>query len=173
MLFKPNLIALVAALSPLLEVIAAPTATTTTISTINSKATFTTSFTSSRTSTLTTVVPTASSTATLLQRKEWRVMSPSEQLSYINAVKCLQTLPAATSLRGAKTLFDSFPATHLDLVDTPQGDTIHVVAQFLPWHRYFLYIHEQNLRSKCGYTGAQPYWNWSLDTTALSKSPGV
>lgn len=31
------------------------------------------------------------------------------------------------------------------------------------WHRYFIHLYEKELRSTCGYTGAQPYWNWSLD----------
>ena len=32
---------------------------------------------------------------------------------------------------------------------------------FFAWHRYFLHTYEQALANECGYSGAQPYWNWS------------
>ena len=37
-------------------------------------------------------------------------------------------------------------------------------GHFLPWHRYFLIAYENALRHECGYKGAQPYWNWTLDS---------
>jgi tyrosinase len=30
---------------------------------------------------------------------------------------------------------------------------VHGVAQFLPWHRYFIHVYETALKTKCGYTG--------------------
>lgn len=33
---------------------------------------------------------------------------------------------------------------------------------FYPWHRLFLYSYEKDLQS-CGYIGALPYWDWTLD----------
>jgi hypothetical protein len=41
----------------------------------------------------------------------------------------------------------------------------------LPWHRYFLNLFEDALRTDCGYQGTQPYWDWNLDTADWSKSP--
>ncbi|KAL0948838.1 hypothetical protein HGRIS_008961 [Hohenbuehelia grisea] len=40
---------------------------------------------------------------------------------------------------------------------------IHLVGQFLPWHRRFVSTYETALRNECGYTGAQPYWDWTKD----------
>ncbi|KAG6850331.1 hypothetical protein H0H93_014604 [Arthromyces matolae] len=44
----------------------------------------------------------------------------------------------------------------------PQG-------HFLPWHRFMTATYEQALRNECGYEGAQPYWDWTLDVTPSSK----
>lgn len=46
-------------------------------------------------------------------------------------------------------------------------------GHFLPWHRLFTAQYEKLLRDECGYTGAQPYWDWTLDTPASKfvKSP--
>jgi tyrosinase len=41
---------------------------------------------------------------------------------------------------------------------------IHNVGVFLPWHRLTVWTYESVLRNECGYTGAQPYWDYTLDT---------
>lgn len=51
-----------------------------------------------------------------------------------------------------------------------QKPYIHWVGHFILWHRYFVATYEQALRSECGYKGAQPYWNWSLDATPDSPN---
>jgi len=33
-------------------------------------------------------------------------------------------------------------------------------------HRYYLATYETALRKKCGYTGAQPYWDWEVDNNS-------
>lgn len=56
---------------------------------------------------------------------------------------------------------NSFPTdlvyTHMDL-----NTQIHFTGLFLPWHRWFLYAVEDALKSKCGFNGVSPYWNWSI-----------
>ena len=42
------------------------------------------------------------------------------------------------------------------------GLQIHFTGQFLPWHRWYLYVFEQSLKYRCGYNGVSPYWNWSI-----------
>lgn len=54
-----------------------------------------------------------------------RDLSEQEQLEYIRAVKCLQTLPTAGSIDNAKTRFDDFQGTHINL-----APGIHLVV----WH---------------------------------------
>ncbi|KAK4226567.1 hypothetical protein QBC38DRAFT_480102 [Podospora fimiseda] len=73
--------------------------------------------------------------------------------------------PATLGLRGAKTKFDEFQAVHVY-----QAEIAHFVGQFFPFHRLYVWAHEQALRRDCGYTGAQPYWDETLDVGAFSKS---
>ncbi|KAH8671376.1 hypothetical protein BX600DRAFT_496092 [Xylariales sp. PMI_506] len=106
-----------------------------------------------------------------LVRKEWRALSTKEKQSYISAVKCLQKVPAQTgsTYNGVRSRFDDFQAEHIN-----QTDYIHFVGFFQPWHRTFVARYESDLRSLCGYTGAQPYWDWSLDAvseTAFANAP--
>ncbi|KAI9641112.1 hypothetical protein NHQ30_010542 [Ciborinia camelliae] len=47
-------------------------------------------------------------------------------------------------------------------------------GQFLPYHRYFVASYEKALREECGYRGAQPYWDWTLDISSagdFAQSP--
>ncbi|KAF4542612.1 Tyrosinase [Lasiodiplodia theobromae] len=105
-------------------------------------------------------------------RKEWGRLGRAERKQYIAAVQCLQKLPARTPpslVPGAKSRFDDFVATHIN-----QTLTIHYTGTFLAWHRWFTWEYEQALRNECGYTGAQPYWDWAVTAAAnntLETSP--
>lgn len=54
---------------------------------------------------------------------------------------------------------------------------IHRTGYFLPWHRIFIQTFEDELRSKCGYTGVHPYWDWTkgnasgLDKLDIGPNP--
>lgn len=105
----------------------------------------------------------------LAHRKHSGSLSKSERLAYINAVKCLQRLPARTPADvapGAKSRFDDFVVTHIQ-----QTMTIHYTGNFMAWHRWFVYQYEKALRDECGYTGYQPYWDWPKYASAPQKSP--
>lgn len=41
----------------------------------------------------------------------------------------------------------------------------------MPWHRYFVWQYETALRDECGYTGTQPYWDWTLHNDDFTKDP--
>lgn len=41
----------------------------------------------------------------------------------------------------------------------------------MPWHRYFVWQWENALRDECGYTGYQPYWDWTEDTDGFALHP--
>ncbi|KAF2663798.1 Di-copper centre-containing protein [Microthyrium microscopicum] len=115
-----------------------------------------------------------------LIRKEWRTLSREARLDYISAIQCLQKLPArGTNDFPVISRFDDFVATHINQTGfvytlpnnvTVQPPGIHENGVFLPWHRYFLALYEHALRSECGYTGAQPYWDWTLDTPSMNGS---
>jgi tyrosinase len=72
--------------------------------------------------------------------------------------------PAAAP--GAKTRYDDFVAVHIN-----QTISIHGTANFLSWHRWFVYTFEQALRNECGYKGWQPYWNWGRWANDPLNSP--
>jgi tyrosinase len=38
---------------------------------------------------------------------------------------------------------------------------VHLDAFFLTWHRYFLWLYENDLAQTCGYKGAFPYWDFA------------
>ncbi|KAF3020245.1 hypothetical protein E8E14_012263 [Neopestalotiopsis sp. 37M] len=98
-------------------------------------------------------------------RKEWRTLNTTEKQSYIEAVKCLTTKPAISGFTAAINRFDDHQAVHSD-----QTPNIHWVGHFILWHRYFTATFEKNLREECGYTGGQPYWNWSLDVSSANDT---
>jgi tyrosinase len=57
-------------------------------------------------------------------------------------------------------------ATHIN-----QTLHIHYTGNFLSWHRYYVWIYEKSLREECGYTGYQPYWEWSKYVAAPQDNP--
>ncbi|KAL4411090.1 hypothetical protein CABS03_08431 [Colletotrichum abscissum] len=97
-------------------------------------------------------------------RIEWRSLSSAAKADYISAVKCLDGLPSKIGLKSSR--YNDFPYVHAQL-----NNEIHFVAQFLPWHRYFVHIYETALRDECRYTGPMTYWDWTLDSEDMSKSP--
>ncbi|KAH8886663.1 Di-copper centre-containing protein [Thozetella sp. PMI_491] len=102
-------------------------------------------------------------------RREFTDLSVRERQDYISAAKCLQSTPAKSPrslVPGARTRYDDFVATHIN-----QTDWIHNTANFLSWHRYYLWIYEKAMREECGYTGAHPYWNWDRYASDPANSP--
>ncbi|KAJ9144979.1 Tyrosinase [Pleurostoma richardsiae] len=96
-------------------------------------------------------------------RKEWRALSSKEKASYISAVQCLQSKPGTMQhlFDGVRSRFDDFQGLHINLTTL-----YHFTGPFHPWHRVFLNQYEADLRRLCGYTGAQPYWDWTQDATS-------
>ncbi|KAJ5712452.1 Di-copper centre-containing protein [Penicillium malachiteum] len=79
-------------------------------------------------------------------RKSWNALTDKEKHEYIEAELCLMSHPPATGLvENATNVWDEIAHIHID-----QGNDIHYVGQFLPWHRYY---------------GAHPYWDELPDYT--------
>ncbi|KAN0111711.1 Di-copper centre-containing protein [Russula decolorans] len=112
-------------------------------------------------------------------RKEWRAFSASEKAEWIRAVNCLSRQPHDPSLtpsvdpsvslippvNASGSYYDDLVYMHMDL-----NTRIHLTGQFLPWHRWYVYVFEQSLKNKCGYTGVSPYWNWTIDAPDFYES---
>jgi tyrosinase len=96
-------------------------------------------------------------------RQEWRTLSQPQREDYFNAVHCLRKQPA---ILANGSLFDDFPYVHKAF-----GSYSHKSALFLPWHRWFIHLFEEALVTHCGYAGALPYWDWTLDWEDITKSP--
>ncbi|GAB1310749.1 Tyrosinase copper-binding domain-containing protein [Madurella fahalii] len=106
-----------------------------------------------------------------LVRKEWRTLTTAEKTAYLNAVQCILSKPARTlhfNNTGVLSRYDDLVYTHIQ-----QTFSMHYTGHFLAWHRYFTATYERMLRDECGYAGAQPYWDWTLDTPAenFASSP--
>ncbi|KAH7233146.1 hypothetical protein BKA59DRAFT_534979 [Fusarium tricinctum] len=93
-------------------------------------------------------------------RKEWRELTGAEKKEYLRAAVCMRNLPkkAYEYVDDVKTRMDDLVHTHSAL--QPE---IHFVAAFLPWHRWYVQLHEDLLRDECNYKGVQPYWDWTID----------
>ncbi|KAF2397255.1 Di-copper centre-containing protein [Trichodelitschia bisporula] len=110
-------------------------------------------------------------------RKSWHNLTNPERTEYLRAVKCLFALPAQGTayFPAAKNRHDDFATLHINQTSAPDptrnpanrgvvGPGIHFNGVFLPWHRYAVWNYETALINECGYTGAQPYWDWTMDT---------
>ncbi|CAG8979027.1 hypothetical protein HYALB_00011596 [Hymenoscyphus albidus] len=107
--------------------------------------------------------------ANVAVRREWGDLSGPDRKAYTDAVLCLMAKPPRTDntlVPGAKSRFDDFVWVHMN-----QSLYIHATANFLTWHRYFLWAYEQALRNECGYQGYHPYWNWGRWAADPAKSP--
>ncbi|KAK3330693.1 hypothetical protein B0H66DRAFT_72310 [Apodospora peruviana] len=102
-------------------------------------------------------------------RKEWGDIPAAEKKQYIAAMLCMMSKPSKMDQKkypGVKSRYDDFVAVHIN-----QTMNIHGTGSFLSWHRYYTWAFENVLRTECGYTGTQPYWDWAKWSADPEKSP--
>lgn len=104
-------------------------------------------------------------------RKEWRELTTAEKDSYIQANLCLHKKPALLEkiYAGTTSRYEDFTTCHKNR--TPYS---HMNGLFLAWHRLYIREWEYALQSECGYIGAQPYWDYTIDAYEggnFTKSP--
>jgi tyrosinase len=111
-------------------------------------------------------------------RTEFRAMSNEMRKQFTDSITCLKNMPPKasaeelTSYAGASganhgilSRYDEYVATHIE-----NTFKIHATADFLAWHRHFIFEFESDLKNSCGYTGTLPYWDWSVDAEAVDQS---
>ncbi|CAE6484540.1 unnamed protein product [Rhizoctonia solani] len=84
---------------------------------------------------------------------------------------------ATTAAPSEKRATCANPVTYVEWRSLPQAQRdsfhnavkFHYVANFLPWHRWFLHLRRLDL-TDCGYTGPVPYWDWTIDSGKLATS---
>lgn len=93
-------------------------------------------------------------------------MNDTDKAAYLKAAKCLFTSPSKAKLPGAKTRWDDLGSLH-----QLHAGQIHSTGPFLPWHRYFLHVHETLMRNECGYKGPMAYvYFYSLECTYINHN---
>ena len=78
-------------------------------------------------------------------------LTQNEKLSYVEADLCLMAAPSKSGVPGAVTRWDDLQWPHV-----VQTTTVHNVGAFLPFHRYYIKVHERMIRDECNYTGRMP-----------------
>ncbi|KAI0111294.1 Di-copper centre-containing protein [Nemania sp. FL0031] len=110
-------------------------------------------------------IPPRATCAVKSQRKAWEALTNSEKEAYINADLCLMATAPIAGVPGAQNVWDE-----LQYIHAAQSDYIHNVGAFLPFHRYFVTLHQTLLNTQCGYTGPLPYWNEPLNVGTLDQA---
>lgn len=80
-------------------------------------------------------------------------LTKEERKAYTTAVNCILKAPSklpAGQYPGAKSRYDDFVVVHMNM--TP---SVHATANFMHWHRYYIWAYETALRTECGYEGYQ------------------
>jgi len=85
---------------------------------------------------------------------EWDNLSDEHKQEFTAAIKCLMSKPPRSGLPGVKNRWDDFAAIHQHM-----NTIIHQVGQFLPWHRYYLWMFYQELSKECQYNGPMTWWD--------------
>ncbi|KAJ2996614.1 hypothetical protein NUW58_g917 [Xylaria curta] len=98
-------------------------------------------------------------------RKSWTDLTKGEKQNYIDADLCLMSLPPKSGIKGATSRWDELQYAH-----AAQARYVHNVGAFLPFHRYFVTVHEHLLRTECDYNGPLPYWDEPLDVGNITRS---
>ncbi|KAJ7091863.1 Di-copper centre-containing protein [Mycena belliarum] len=118
-------------------------------------------------------------------RKEWRSLPHKERADWITAVNCLAKLPHDRMFKpsvnppdiapynASGSLFDGIGSLTQTLNSLAKilfmHTWIHYTGQFLPWHRWYINTFDQALRSRCGYRGSSPYWDWTKGSPSPSS----
>ncbi|KAK9417054.1 hypothetical protein SUNI508_09072 [Seiridium unicorne] len=95
-------------------------------------------------------------------RVPWTSLTQDEKSSYIQADLCLITAPSTSGVEGAKSRWDDLHWPHIY-----QTVWVHGVGAFLPFHRYYMKVHEDLIREECGYTGRMPFWDELADIDSV------
>ncbi|KAI1126177.1 Di-copper centre-containing protein [Nemania abortiva] len=98
-------------------------------------------------------------------RKSWNDLTAAEKQGYLDADLCLMSSTPKSGIPGAQSRWDELQYTH-----AAQARYIHGVGAFLPFHRYFVTVHDHLLRNECNYTGPLPYWDEPFDVGNISAS---
>lgn len=111
--------------------------------------------------------------STLLERKNYKRLTPDEKQNFIEAIRKLQT----TKVNGFSfTIYDKYINWHVKAMSKMVRNNrfqnlAHGGPIFLPWHREFLKRFERDLQNAVNDpTLSLPYWNWVEDEMSPRSS---
>ncbi|KAI0470072.1 amino acid transporter [Xylariaceae sp. FL0804] len=107
----------------------------------------------------------ASTCTEIRQRVPWQNLTATEKSDYINADLCLMNAPSQLGIEGAISRWDDLQWPHVY-----QTVWVHNVGAFLPFHRYYMTVHERMIKDECNYTGRMPYWDEVNDLPLMNNS---
>lgn len=102
-------------------------------------------------------------------RVDFAKMEPCDRKAYTDAVKCLMNQPSQLD----QSLYPAAINKYFDyaIVHVNRTALVHLDGFFSTWHRYFLFLYEEDLRQTCGYQGAFPYWNFAETANDIHNNP--
>ncbi|RMZ77136.1 hypothetical protein DV737_g4514, partial [Chaetothyriales sp. CBS 132003] len=106
--------------------------------------------------------------AKITTRVAYSTLSLKEQKSFTDAYHCLMKQPSKlnqTTYPAAINRYFDYAVVHVN-----RTQYVHLSGFFLTWHRYFIHLFEQDLRSTCGYKGRWPYWNFAATAGSIETS---
>ncbi|KAI1339650.1 Di-copper centre-containing protein [Xylariaceae sp. FL0016] len=98
-------------------------------------------------------------------RFEWRNYQESDRINFVTAIKCLMDAPSGGGFTGSQTRWEDLVSVHQQMTSE-----IHMMAKFLPWHRYYVSVFESLMREECSFTGAFPWWDETKDSGNFAAS---
>ncbi|KAK3987798.1 Di-copper centre-containing protein, partial [Cladorrhinum sp. PSN332] len=94
-------------------------------------------------------------------------LSNAAKKAYLDAEVCVMNTPSTLPLPGVRNKYDELVSIH-----QLHALTIHSTGVFLPWHRWYLHLHEVLLKA-CGYHGGTPYWDEVLESNLTNSGDSV
>ncbi|KXJ85864.1 hypothetical protein Micbo1qcDRAFT_186376 [Microdochium bolleyi] len=85
--------------------------------------------------------------------RRWGTLTAQQRTNYVGAIQCLMRRPRRGIWNGAANLYDEIVWVHAQM-----NAEIHLSDIFLPWHRYYLYMFRELLRTECNFNGPHPWW---------------
>jgi tyrosinase len=98
-------------------------------------------------------------------RYEWRNYATTDRLAFIAAIKCLMGKPPSGNFPPATNRYEDLVRLHQKYMPN-----IHGNANFVIWHRYYLWTFEQVLRRECGFNRPFPWWDEAKDAGQFHNS---
>lgn len=95
----------------------------------------------------------------LIVRKNAKNLTSEEKKAFVDAVLALKAKPSPWDANYSA--YDQFVFWHLDAFEC-DNMAAHMGPAFLPWHRGYLWLFEQQLR-EIDPSVSVPYWDWTVD----------